>query len=250
MTNNTKRGHDAAPTASAPSGEAEHYATKMAQQDLQGAVDIMSSRATPPAAPIAQPVGQVRNDLDRVNVVWFGPLPAHGTNLYAAPIAPAIGQQADSGAERATDYIMAAVECYANNRDPRDLARIRHMVAEGQSAIAAHLSATNSGTAPTGQAATTASASGDDCEHCNGVGYFLDEEGELIANCRECEYRAPAPSREAQAAHAGAEEAGLVNAVRKLVKAKGRFHTEQNYKALIDALDKYDAAPATEKGKP
>jgi hypothetical protein len=31
------------------------------------------------------PVAQVRSDLDRVNVVWFGPLPPHGTNLYTAP---------------------------------------------------------------------------------------------------------------------------------------------------------------------
>lgn len=42
----------------------------------------------------------------------------------------------------------------------------------------------------------------------------------------------PAPSRDTD----------LVAAVRKLVKAKGRFHTEQNYKALADALSNYDAA--------
>lgn len=32
----------------------------------------------------------------------------------------------------------------------------------------------------------------------------------------------------------------LVAAVRNLVKSKGRFHTEQNYKELVDALGKYD----------
>jgi hypothetical protein len=134
-----------------------------------------------------------------------------------------------------------------------------------------------------GQAATTASAS-EDCKACGGTRWFDDphdiEHGQI--RCQNCIDSAPAPSREAalnlsglklhymegvenggyylatdvirlngraaQAAHAGAEE--LISAVRKLVKAKGRFHTEQNYKALIDALDKYDAAPATNKGKP
>jgi hypothetical protein len=37
----------------------------------------------------------------------------------------------------------------------------------------------------------------------------------------------------------------LIDAVRKLVKAKGRYHTEQNYKALADALDAYDATCRT-----
>jgi len=31
----------------------------------------------------------------------------------------------------------------------------------------------------------------------------------------------------------------VVEAVEKLVKAKGRYHTEQNYKALADALEAY-----------
>lgn len=34
----------------------------------------------------------------------------------------------------------------------------------------------------------------------------------------------------------------LAKAVGQLIKAKGRFHTEQNYKALVEA---YDALPAT-----
>jgi hypothetical protein len=38
-----------------------------------------------PEAPIATPVGQVRDDIERVSVIWFGARPAHGTNLYAAP---------------------------------------------------------------------------------------------------------------------------------------------------------------------
>jgi len=38
-----------------------------------------------------------------------------------------------------------------------------------------------------------------------------------------------------------AEVPDLAEAVRKLVKAKGRFHTEQNYKELADALTRYDA---------
>jgi len=37
-------------------------------------------------------------------------------------------------------------------------------------------------------------------------------------------------------------ERALVEAVRKLAKAKGRYHTEQNYKALTEALEGYDAA--------
>lgn len=37
---------------------------------------------------------------------------------------------------------------------------------------------------------------------------------------------------------------GLAEAVRNLVKAKGRFHTEQNYKGLIDALARHDARHA------
>jgi hypothetical protein len=41
---------------------------------------------------------------------------------------------------------------------------------------------------------------------------------------------------------ASIEAERLIDAVRKLVKAKGRFHTEQNYKALVDSLDAYDAA--------
>jgi hypothetical protein len=44
---------------------------------------------------------------------------------------------------------------------------------------------------------------------------------------------------------ASIEAEHLIEAVRKLVKAKGRFHTEQNYKALADALDSYDAARRT-----
>jgi hypothetical protein len=34
----------------------------------------------------------------------------------------------------------------------------------------------------------------------------------------------------------------VIEAVRKLVKAKGRYHTEQNYAALRDALASYDEA--------
>lgn len=41
----------------------------------------------------------------------------------------------------------------------------------------------------------------------------------------------------------------LAEAVRKLVKAKGRFHTEQNYKALADALAQYDARRAQPEGE-
>lgn len=44
-------------------------------------------------------------------------------------------------------------------------------------------------------------------------------------------------------------ETQLVAAVRKLIKAKGRYHTEQNYKALVDALDTYDATPVTDQPK-
>lgn len=33
----------------------------------------------------------------------------------------------------------------------------------------------------------------------------------------------------------------LAEAARKLVKAKGRFHTEKNYTALVSALAAYDA---------
>lgn len=43
---------------------------------------------------------------------------------------------------------------------------------------------------------------------------------------------------------ASAAPADLVAAVRMLVKAKGRFHTEQNYKTLADALAAHDAASA------
>jgi hypothetical protein len=41
----------------------------------------------------------------------------------------------------------------------------------------------------------------------------------------------------------------LAEAVRKLVKAKGRFHAEQNYKALADALAQYDARRAQPEGE-
>lgn len=41
----------------------------------------------------------------------------------------------------------------------------------------------------------------------------------------------------------------LAEAVRKLVKAKGRFHTEQNYKELADALARYDARRAQPEGE-
>jgi hypothetical protein len=39
----------------------------------------------------------------------------------------------------------------------------------------------------------------------------------------------------------------VIQAARKLVKAKGRYHTEQNYKALADALAGIDApAPSSQ----
>src|SRR5438874_8481259 len=41
-----------------------------------------------------------------------------------------------------------------------------------------------------------------------------------------------------------AERAVLLAAVRKLVKAKGRFHTEQNYMAVVAASNAHDVAAA------
>lgn len=39
----------------------------------------------------------------------------------------------------------------------------------------------------------------------------------------------------------------VIQAARKLVKSKGRFHTERNYKALVDALAKLeDDRPAAQ----
>jgi hypothetical protein len=49
---------------------------------------------------------------------------------------------------------------------------------------------------------------------------------------------------------ASIEAERLIDAVRKLVKAKGRFHTEQNYKALAEALDSYDDARRTPTAAP
>jgi hypothetical protein len=46
---------------------------------------------------------------------------------------------------------------------------------------------------------------------------------------------------------ASAKEAALRTAVERLVKAKGRFHTEQNYRALVDALAA--AAPEEKEAK-
>lgn len=43
-------------------------------------------------------------------------------------------------------------------------------------------------------------------------------------------------------------ELNLIAAVRKLVKAKGRYHTEQNYMALVAALDAYDVGIAAGGG--
>jgi hypothetical protein len=159
--NNHTPSTDAAPTASAPSGahhltpasivalvadleacEAGTEEPAIADRDWRTRCGVIARvirhlaecAATLPAAPIAQPVGQVRNDLDRVNVVWFGPLPAHGTSLYAAPGTTAIGQQADS------DQLDV----------PMLWAIYGSLKASGQTtlahAVSAHLSATNSGT--------------------------------------------------------------------------------------------------------
>lgn len=42
----------------------------------------------------------------------------------------------------------------------------------------------------------------------------------------------------------------LIEAVGRLVKAKGRYHTEQNYKAVVEAYDEAIAERATEAGTP
>lgn len=72
-------------------------------------------------------------------------------------------------------------------------------------------------------------------EHGETAGYYHDLRAAEKAIRDVCQ--APAPSRDA--------DTELIAAVRKLVKAKGRFHTEQNYKALTDALSNYDAAHPT-----
>jgi hypothetical protein len=39
-----------------------------------------------PAADAPHPVAQVRNDMERANLIWLGQIPPHGTNLYAGPL--------------------------------------------------------------------------------------------------------------------------------------------------------------------
>lgn len=46
----------------------------------------------------------------------------------------------------------------------------------------------------------------------------------------------------------GERDAALREAVGKMIKAKGRFHTEQNYAALVSAYDAAMAAQQIEKG--
>lgn len=47
----------------------------------------------------------------------------------------------------------------------------------------------------------------------------------------------------------GAEDVALFKAVGALIKAKGRYHTEQNYKAVVEAYDAASAAAATKPPK-
>lgn len=44
-------------------------------------LNVLIAEANP--AVERQPIAQVRADLERAACLWFGPVPPHGTNLYA-----------------------------------------------------------------------------------------------------------------------------------------------------------------------
>lgn len=55
------------------------------------------------SAPVVerQPVGQIRNDIERANCLWFGTLPPHGTNLYT--VAPELAELQATLAKQAAE---------------------------------------------------------------------------------------------------------------------------------------------------
>jgi hypothetical protein len=71
----------------------------------------------------------------------------------------------------------------------------------------------------------------------------------VLKFAREIERTAVAQQGASYAANAGEDTiAALIAAVRKLVKAKGRYHSEQNYLAMVAALDMFDAHAALATG--
>lgn len=86
------------------------------------------------------------------------------------------------------------------------------------------------------------------CPFCGGaarhlpakIGFYSER-----AVCDSCCFWLPPAAwnrRTTQPAPITVQAGEVIDAARKLVKAKGRLHTEQNYKALANALAKHDAA--------
>lgn len=77
----------------------------LAAQPAEGAPAWGKCQVLKPAEGAGQAVGQIRDDIERTGVVWFGPRPPHGTNLYAG--AGQAGQV--SRPVGLTDFVLRAI---------------------------------------------------------------------------------------------------------------------------------------------